>query len=270
MRDLPATYGQYAIVTGASAGIGAEFAAQLAANGMNLALVARRKDKLQELADQLKAKHGTSTEVIELDLGTDDAVTELVRGTAHLDVGMLVASAGVATAGAFLDTSLVEETALINLNLAVPVQLAHEYGRLFRARERGAIILLSSAVAFAPVPYMANYSASKSYIASFGQALRNELRPAGVDVLVLAPGPTKTEGFDNTDGIDFTRFPFPPMAAERVVGGALDALGRKPLLIPGLLNKISDFLFKYLTPRRVQARMFGALVHRALVDKTAS
>lgn len=270
MKDLRATYGQYAIVTGASAGIGAEFAAQLAANGMNLALVARRKDKLHALAARLEAQHGTSTEVIELDLGAEDAVPELVRRTAHLDVGMLVASAGVATAGAFLDTSSVAEAALVNLNVAVPMRLAHEYGQLFRSRGRGAIILLSSAAAFAPVPYMANYTASKSYIAYLGQALHHELEPVGVDVLVLAPGPTTTEGFDNTDGIDFHKFPVPPMAAQQVVASALRALGRKPLLIPGLLNKVTDFVVKYLTPRRVHVRLFGALVRRALVDKTAS
>jgi uncharacterized protein len=270
MKDLRNKYGEYVVVTGASAGIGAEFATQLAANGLNLALVARRKEKLQALADQLRAAYGTTTEVIELDLGGEGAVSELLRRTSHLDVGMVVASAGIATAGPFLDTPLADESGLINLNLAVPMQLAHEYGRLFRTRGRGALILLSSAVAFAAVPYMANYSAAKAYIANFGQALRHELKPSGVDVLVLAPGPTRTEGFDSTAGIDFARLPMPAMSAHRVVRTALRGLGRKPLIIPGLLNRINDFLGKYLTARRIQTAMFGTLVRRALVTEEAS
>jgi uncharacterized protein len=267
---LPCSEEWYAVVTGASAGIGAEFATQLAANGLNLALVARRKEELQALAADLRAEYGTATEVIELDLSRGGAVGELVRRTSHLDVGMVVASAGIATAGPFLDTPLAEESGLIDLNLSVPMQLAHEYGRVFRARGRGALILLSSAVGFAAVPYMANYSAAKAYIANFGQALGHELRPSGVDVLVLAPGPTKTEGFDTTEGIDFTKLPMPTMPARSVVRSAIRGLGRKPLVIPGCLNKINDFLGKYLTARRVQTAMFGALTRRALVAKKTS
>lgn len=268
MKNLSSKYGQYAVVTGASSGIGAEFAAQLAAGGLSLALVARRQDKLQALAGRLRSQYGTSVEIIELDLGADGAVSELLRRTSRLDVGMVVASAGIATAGPFLDTPLTEESALIGLNLSVPVQLAHEYGRLFRARRRGALVLVSSAVAFGPVPYMANYSAAKAYIASFGQALRHELKPAGVDVLVLAPGPTRTEGFAATEGIDFTKLPMPAMPVPGVVRAALRGLGRKPLVIPGVPNRISDFAGKYLTPRRVQTVLFGTLVRRALIAKT--
>src|SRR5271167_3565837 len=97
MKDLRARYGEYALITGASSGIGAEFAEQLAAAGLNLALVARRKDRLDALAQRLRAAHGTASEVIELDLAADGAVAELARRTARLDVGLVVASAGVVT-----------------------------------------------------------------------------------------------------------------------------------------------------------------------------
>lgn len=267
MNDLRNKYGQYAVVTGASAGIGAEFATQLAANGLNLALVARRREKLQALADDLQGEYGTAVEVIELDLGGEGAVAELLHRTSHLDIGVVVASAGIATAGPFLDTPFAEEAELINLNLSVPVQLAYEYGQLFRARRRGALILLSSSAAFGAVPFMANYSAAKSYIANFGQALRYELKPSGVDVLVLAPGPTKTEGFGNTAGIDFAKMPMPAMPTDRVVRTALRNLGRKPLIIPGPLNRINDFFGKHLTARGLQTSMVGSLVRRALVSK---
>ncbi|WP_326835415.1 SDR family NAD(P)-dependent oxidoreductase [Amycolatopsis rhabdoformis] len=270
MKDLHPRYGPYAVVTGASAGIGAEFATQLAAAGFSLVLVARRKEKLQGLADRLRERHGTTAEVVDLDLGREDAVAELVRRTAHLDVGLLVASAGTATAGPFLDTPLATETAVLDLSLTVPMRLAHEYGRRFRDRGRGALVLVSSAVAFGAVPYLANYSAAKAYVAQFGQALRHELKPAGVDVLVLAPGPTATEGFANTDGIDFTKLPMPAMSADSVVRAALRGLGRKALVIPGPLNKVNDFFGKHVATRALQTAMFGTLVRRALVAGRAT
>lgn len=174
--------------------------------------MARRKQRLDALAARLLAAHGTVTEVIELDLAAEGAVTEL-------------------------------------------------------ARRRGGIVLVSSAVAFAPVPYTANYAAAKAYIASLGQALHYELKPAGVDVLTLAPGPVRTEGAANAEGIDFGKLPVPSMQPSPVVRAALRALGGKPLVIPGPLNKASDFADNYLTPRRAQTAMFGALVSRALDEK---
>ena len=267
MKDLRARYGEYALVTGASSGIGAEFAEQLAAAGLSLALVARRKDRLDALAGRLRAAHGTAAEVIELDLAADGAVAELARRTARLDIGLVVASAGIVTSGPFLGNDLAAESALLHLNLAVPAQLAHLYGRLLARRGRGGIILVSSAVAFAPVPYTANYAAAKAYTASLGQALHYELNGSGVDVLTLAPGPVRTEGAANAEGIDFTKLPVPAMQPAPVVRAALRGLGRKPLVIPGPLNKASDLAGKYLTPRRVQAALFGALVSRALDEK---
>lgn len=267
MKDLRARYGEYALVTGASSGIGAEFAEQLAAAGLSLALVARRKDRLGALGGRLRAAHGSTVKVIELDLAAGGAVAELARRTAGLDIGLVVSSAGIITSGPFLGNDLAAESALLHLNLAVPAQLAHVYGRLLARRGRGGIILVSSAVAFAPVPYTANYAAAKAYTASLGQALHYELKAAGTDVLTLAPGPVRTEGAANAEGIDFGKLPVPAMQPGPVVRAALRGLGRKPLVIPGPLNKASDFAGKYLTPRRVQTAMFGALVGRALDEK---
>jgi hypothetical protein len=268
MKNLRDAYGQWAIVAGASSGMGAEFARQLAHSGLNLVLVARRKEKLQDLADQLHAEYGTASELVGLDLGSEGAVQELLGRTAHLDIGLVVASAGITTAGPFLDNPLAEETALLTLNLSVPVELAHAYGRIFRERGRGGLVLLSSSVAFSAVPYLANYAAAKTYIANFGLALGNELKSSGVDVLVLAPGPTRTEGFTEAEGIDFAKLPLPAMPAQRVVHAALRGLGRTALVIPGGLNGVNDFFGKHLLPRRIQTAMFGLLVHRALTPKS--
>lgn len=267
MTDLRARYGEYSLVTGASSGIGAEFAAQLAATGMGLVLVARRKDRLDALAGRLRAAHGISTEVIQLNLAGEGAVAELVRRTEHLDVGLVVANAGVLTTGPFLGNDWAAESELLRVDLMVPAEMAHVYGQMFARRRRGALILISTVVGLAPLPYAANYGAVKAYIASLGQALHYELKGSGVDVLTLAPGATKTEGADNAPGINFSKMPGQPTQPGPVVSAALRGLGRKSLVIPGTSNKIQDFAGKYLTPRAGQTAMAGIITGRALDEK---
>jgi uncharacterized protein len=261
---LRARYGEYALVTGASSGIGAEFAVQLAAAGLSLVIVARRKDRLDALADQLRGAHGVSVEVIQLDLAVEGAVPELVRRTEDLDVGLVVANAGELTTGPFLDNDWVAESDLLQVDLRVPAEMAHVYGAKLVRRGRGALIFLSSAVALAPMPYAANYGATKAYIAALGESLTYELKGSGVDVLTLAPGKTKTEGADNAPGIDFDKIPGRPMMPEPVVKAALSGLGHKSLVIPGAPNKIQYLIGKYLTPRRGQTALSGILTGRAL------
>lgn len=267
MTDLLARYGQYALVTGASSGLGAEFAVQLAAAGLSLVLVARRKDRLDAQAARLRAEYRVDVDVIPLDLARDGAVAELADRTGHLDVGLMVANAGVLTTGPFLGNDWTVESELLRVDLMVPAEMAHRYGRAFAARGRGAVILISSAVGFGPVPYAANYAAVKAYIASLGQALDYELSGSGVDVVTLAPGSTKTEGADNAPGIDFGKMPGQPMQAGPVVSAALRGLGRRPVVIPGGANKILDFTGKYLMPRRAQTALNGMITGRALDER---
>jgi hypothetical protein len=267
MTGLRARYGEYALVTGASSGIGAEFAEQLAAAGLSLVLVARRKDRLDALASRLHGAHGVGTKVVDLDLAGDGAVAELVRRTGQLDVGLVVANAGIVTTGPFLGNDWAAESALLKVDLMVPAEMAHAYGQLFAQRGRGGLILISSVVGFTPVPYSANYAAVKAYLASLGQALHYELRGSGVDVLTLAPGSTKTEGADNAPGIDFGKMPGQAMQPGPVVSAALRGLGRRSLVVPGAPNKVLDFVGSYLLPRRAQTAMFGTITGRALDKK---
>jgi uncharacterized protein len=149
-------------------------------------------------------------------------------------------------------------------NALVPMQLAHEYGRTMAKRNRGGIILVASTVGHQAAPYLANYAATKAYIATQGQALNYGLKKSGVDVLVLSPGPTKTEGVRNAVGIDFTELPLPMMEPSRVVRKALKGLGHRSLVIPGGTNEFMDVAGKYLAPRPVLTKMYGLLLHRAL------
>jgi len=264
MSDLPAKYGRYALITGATAGIGEQFAVQLAESGFNLVLVARRKQKMDALAASLHSRFDVAVETIDLDLAAENATTELVRRTQHVDIGLVIVSAGIFTSGPFIANPLLDETQLVTVNALVPMQLAHEYGRTMAKRNRGGIILVASTVGHQAAPYLANYAATKAYIATLGQALNYELKKSGVDVLVLSPGPTKTEGVHNAVGIDFTQLPLPMMEPSRVVRKALKGLGHRSLVIPGGTNKFMDVAGKYLAPRPVLTKMYGLLLHRAL------
>jgi short-subunit dehydrogenase len=264
VKDLRSRYGDYAVVTGASAGIGEQFTRQLAAKGMNVVMVARRKDRLEALANEIAHQHGTVTEVIELDLLVDGAVDELVRRTSHLDVGMVIANAGNYAAGPFLSNDLGGEVDVLTLNATVPMELAHRFGRRFAQRGRGAIVLISSTVGAGPAPYLANYAAAKAYILSLGQALNYEFKKSGVDLLVVSPGPTKTEGAANAEGIDFSKLPVPMMAPAKVARAGLKKIGRRGHVIVGAPNKAMDFMGKHLMPRPLYKRMYGRLLYGAL------
>lgn len=270
MKELRTAYGSYAVVTGASSGIGQEFARQLAAAGLNLVLVARRRERLEALAAELAGRHGTDSQVVALDLLDDGAADELWRRVADLDVGIVVANAGASVPGEFTAHSLSDELNILALNGTVSMQLAHRFGGDFAQRGRGAIILVSSMIAAGPVPYQANFAAVKAYVSSLGQALNRELKKDGVDVLVLSPGQTRTEGLDNTAGIDFDKLMGRKMAPSQVVHAALDGLGKRAHVIPGALNTSMDVMTRHLIPRRMSVRLYGSLIKGALTDSTRS
>jgi short-subunit dehydrogenase len=194
----------------------------------------------------------------------------LAELTSDVELGLVVLNAGSLTAGPFLAGDLEQELKLLRLNVTSTAEMAYRFGNRLRKRGRGGLVLLSSVAGYGAFPYQANYAASKAYVASFGLALHEELAPAGIDVLVLAPGPTKTEGFVGAEGIDFSKLPLPAMAPKLVVRAALKGLGRKAIVIPGVLNRISDALGKYVLPRTTSARVFGKLLAEALTARPPS
>lgn len=266
MKDLRAAYGRYAVVTGASSGIGEQFARHLSAVGVNVVLVARRHDRLDALAAELCHAHGTDNVVVALDLLADGAVDELVCRVSDLDVGIVVANAGINSGGPLVNNSLAEELDVLTLDAAVPLQMAHRFGRDFAKRGRGAIVLVASSLEASATPYAANYAAVKAYVSSLGQALHYELKKEGVDVLVVSPGMTKTEIADRTIGLDLQKMIGPRMAASQVVQAALNDLGKRARVIPGAANNAADLLIKHMIPRSLAVKMLGWMFGRALVD----
>ena len=264
MKNFKEKYGQYALITGASSGIGKEFALQLAEKGLDLVLVARRKNLLDILAKQIKEEYGVKVKNIALDLTETGAVEKLEKETANLEIGLVVPNAGIEFHGNFLNGEIADETRMLTLNTVVPMQIAHTFGKHLAKRNRGGILFVSSMFAMQSVPFFANYAATKAYILSLGQALNVEMKKNGVDVTVLAPGLTKTELSEKMEGMDFSKMPITEMTAKSVAKKGIDTLGKKSLAIPGARNVFMDIIGKYTTPRSILASMFGFLVSRAM------
>jgi hypothetical protein len=253
-RRLRARYGPWAVVTGASDGIGREFARSLAEAGIDLVLVARRGDVLAALAAELGRTHGTKTRVLALDLAQPGEVVELGHATSDLDIGLLVAAAGFGTSGRFVDAPLVEELAMLDVNCRAVAALAHEFGRRFVARGRGGLVLLSSLLAFQGVPRAANYAATKAYVQSLAEGLRLELAADGVDVIAAAPGPIHS-GFAARAAMTMGKAATPAAVAR----GTLAALGRRGTVRPGWLAKALEASLALL-PRWGRARALGRVM----------
>lgn len=262
MKNTVLKYGKWALVTGGSTGIGLAFAHELAAAGHNLVLVARGKDALEASAKALVQQHRIEVETIAFDLTAPSALVDLYHQTKDKRPGLVVLNAGMESTGHFTKIPADAHRALIDLNIQAPAELARLYGADMVARGRGGIVFLSSVFGYQGVPLVANYAASKAYILALGEALHIEMKPHGVDVLVLAPGLTDTD-MPAKMPVDFSKMPITKHRPVKVAGVGLKALGRKASVVPGLLNNI--FVFENrLMPRLWPTRLFGFLLRNAM------
>lgn len=252
--------GKWALVTGASAGIGVALARQLAAGGAHLVLTARRRDRLDELAARLHAEHGASVEVCAADLaepGAPQSLFAFTRGKG-IAVEVLVNNAGFGAYGPFDEVPLRRLLDMVQVNISAVVELTHLYLPAMLERRRGYILILASTAGFQAVPYIAAYAATKSFDLLFGEALAEEVRGRGVSVTALCPGATSTEFQSVAAQPDYAfRSAETPDAVARVGLAAL-ASG-KPVVISGARNRLMQ-QSQRLAPRRLvtsmAARMF--------------
>lgn len=191
------------LITGASGGIGEAFARRLADEGHNLVLVARSEDKLRALRDELQARHDVTVHFIAVDLTAFEADKQLFEETEKngIEVDWLINNAGFGSMGDFTNLELERELGMIDLNISCLVALSHRYLARMRERKGGTIINVSSAAGFQPIPFMATYAATKAFVTSFSEALAEENRPYGIQVLALCPGSTETN-FHAAAGMD--------------------------------------------------------------------
>ncbi|MDV7244114.1 MULTISPECIES: SDR family NAD(P)-dependent oxidoreductase [Rhodococcus] len=253
--------GTTVLITGASAGLGAEFARRFAGRGADLVLVARRVDRLEQLATELRTAHHVSVTVIPFDLATPGAGerlrTELTARDIRID--SLINNAGFGTHGDFASADLERLTAEIQLNVTTLVELSHTFlPDLLRGR--GALVNVASTAAFQPTPGMAVYGATKAFVLSFTEALWAEARGTGLTVLAVCPGPTRTEFFDVVGSEDAAVGRM--QTADQVVTTALRALDRRstpPSVVSGLMNWVSSVSTRFAT-RRIGALASGRLL----------
>jgi hypothetical protein len=253
MMSFSHRYGPWAVVTGASSGIGEQFARQLAARGLHVIVVARRRARLDALAGELRRDHGVEVGVVGADLSAAAAVDAVVGATKGRDVGLLVNSAGFALTGDLLDHPLEAHVALLAVNVRAPLMLAHRLGPGLLSRGCGGVINVASLAGFLPMPGWAHYAASKAYLLSLSEALAHEWRACGVDVLALCPGATATE-FARVAGIEHAG-----MAVEAVVAEALATLGRRDVVVTGGRNRFVAALTRLL-PRRKRTAVGAKVV----------
>lgn len=251
---VTAGFGQWALVTGASEGIGREFALQLAAAGFDLILVARRQPVLDALARELEQRHRIRCAVVPADLTTAEGIGSVVAAAENREVGLLVAAAGFGTSGPFVTAPIAEELAMIDVNCRAVVALSHHFGSRMVARRRGGIVLMSSLLAFQGVPRATNYAATKAFIQTFAEGLNRELAPSGVAVIAVAPGPVRS-GFEARANM---RMGLAQDPAD-VVPATPRALGRRTTVRPGWLSKGLEASLALL-PRVLRTRILAIVM----------
>lgn len=250
---LKISFGEWAIVTGASSGIGLELTTQLADAGFNLIINARNGERLLKVERQLKSNNIQIKSVV-ADVSESDGVEKIIHAAQGLNVGLLINNAGYGTSGLFVESSLHSEINMLRVNCEAVLSLTHYFAQKFKQQQRGGIIFLSSLVAFQGVPFAANYAATKAYIQSFAEALAIELKPFGVSVLAAAPGPVES-GFGQRANMKMDN----SISPDKLGVPILSALGKQTNVIPGLLSKVLVYSLRTV-PRFVKIKIMQAVM----------
>lgn len=242
-------------------GIGAEFARQLAAAGLDLVLVAERDEPLVEVATEISQIHGVEVETIVADLGRLDDLERLREQTADREIGLLVYNAAAVYVGPSLEQGPASRQQQLDVNCRAPLMLASAFGQDMATRGRGGIVLMSSMSGFQGTAGVTVYAATKAFNLVLGEGLWAELRPHGVDVLSVCPGPVRTPGWNESR--PRVGWASPPVSEPAdVVREALAALGSRPSMVPGRFNRMTSWALQRLLPRPGLVRLMAASLRR--------
>lgn len=251
-------FGPWAVVTGASSGIGEEFARQLAADGLNVVLVARRIALLTQLGAELAKEFKIQYRVIEADLSEEIAIKKITDATDDLEVGLLISNAGTGNVGKFFWTDESDHRYIIQLNAISHFSLTLYFGKKMLKRNRGGVLLTGAMGAIDGVPYMANEAGTKGYIQSLGKSLHTELKETGIHITVLITSPTETAVFGKL-GFTKKNVPVQPISVEQCVSEALLALSKNKItVLPGRKFRIINAL----APGSLSREMTGKIMKK--------
>ncbi len=229
-------YGPYALITGATDGIGKDFVYELARQGFSLLLVGRRKEILESIRSDINKEFGVTVEHLSLDLSKQADLEILIKNLGSKDIGLAVLAAGFGSGGEFSKLPLDLELNMVDVNCKACVQLSHSLVNKFEGRKKSGIILFGSLVGFQGAPFSATYSATKAFMQSFAEALYHEVKPTGIDVLSVAPGPVSS-GFGNRAGMKMSM----SQSSQGIAKTCLAALGKQNTVRPGFLSKFLGY-----------------------------
>ena len=255
-----ARYGPWALVAGASAGLGAEFATQLAERGLNLVLIARRKELLDELGAKLMHDFSIQVRTLQLDLACDDIGSVVAEATSDIDVGLLVYNAAISMIGLYFETALQDHLNEIAVNCRAPLTLAYILGQRMLSRRRGGIILMSSLSSAQGSALISNYAATKAYNRLLAEGLWEELRTQGVDVLACCASAVSTPGYLASTSHHSGRISVSAMTPLAVVAETVAALGKQPIVIPGWTNRLANVLMQRFLPHKTAIKLMGRVM----------
>ena len=262
-KDFISKYGPWALVTGASSGIGEQFARHLAAEGLNVVLIARREDRLKAIAEELQVQHNIETEYLPLDLSDPNFIEPLTNACEGKDIGLVISNAGFGLKGLHHEIPLEKLSTMLDVNCRPALMITHTFIPKLIERGRGGIILTGSMEGFFGVPWSATYSATKAFVLSLGEALWGELHKHNIDVLVLAPGSTDT---DTHIAQGIAREDLPGLKSPYEVAKlGLEQLGRRPVYVSGFLNRQLIRVFTRL-PRKWAVKSMGAGIRKIIMQ----
>lgn len=255
--DFRARYGTWALVAGASEGLGAEFATQLAARGLNLVLIARRAELLEQLGAQLTQDYRIEVRMLPLDLAREDIGKVVAEATSDREIGLLVYNAALSMIGPYFEIALEDHLKEIAINCRAPLTLSYLLGQAMLKRRRGGIILMSSLSSSQGSPLITNYSATKAYNRLLAEGLWEELRAQGIDVLTCSASAVSTPGYQSSAPRRAGRLSFSAMTPRAVVSETLAALGKQPVVIPGWTNRVANVVMQRLMPHKTAIKLMG-------------
>jgi uncharacterized protein len=249
-------FGPWALITGASSGIGREFARRIAASRINVVILARRQSELDMLGAELSQKFCVEHRVVVADLSVEGFIAELAETTRDLDIGLIISNAGSANPGRFTNKEPKELSGTLRLSALAHAELALHFGRRLMERGSGGMLFVGAMGADTGAPFMAHDGGAKAYVQSLGLALHEEWKPRGVYVTVLPPGPTDTPVLAKF-GLDSKTMPMKPLKVDQVVREGLNALSaNRALVIPGRMNRIVRRILPASITRSMLAKMF--------------